>query len=63
VTGQELREKRVALNMTQLELSKMLGISANTVARWERNEVMIPPYLPLALKSILKKPGPKSKNN
>jgi len=40
--GQQLRKHRGALGMTQVELAKALGVTANTVARWERNEVGIP---------------------
>lgn len=52
MTGDELKTKRAELNMTQAALADKLSVSGNTVARWERNEVAIPPYLILALKQI-----------
>jgi transcriptional regulator with XRE-family HTH domain len=50
--GKALRESRKKLGYTQDGLAKKLGVSANTVARWERDEMAIPPYLELALKQI-----------
>ena len=52
MTGDELREKRQSLGMTQEQLAAELKVAANTVARWERGERSIPPYLDLALESI-----------
>lgn len=52
VDGETLRDRRSALNLTQQELADLLGVQQNTVARWERNERAIPPYLELALKQI-----------
>ena len=52
MNGAELREKRKELNMTQTELAEALGVSMNSVARWERDEVPIAPYLHLALEQI-----------
>lgn len=40
------------MNLTQQELADHLGITQNTVARWERDEISFPPYLELALKQI-----------
>lgn len=59
MNGTELREKRKALGYTQEELATVLGVSANTVARWERDEVAFPPFLELALKAIPKNKKPK----
>jgi DNA-binding transcriptional regulator YiaG len=41
VTGKELREIRKTLGLTQVELAAEIGVSGNTVARWERDEVSI----------------------
>lgn len=48
----ELREKRKALEMTQAQLAKALGVNIMTVSRWERGLRSIPPHLPLALEAI-----------
>src|SRR5918912_776188 len=50
----ELRVRRRALGMTQAELSVALGVSANTIARWERGELPIgsPLLLRLALERL-----------
>ena len=41
MTGQQLRQTRQRLGLTQAALAERLGVSPNTVARWERNEVPI----------------------
>lgn len=53
--GKELKEKRKELNFTQEQLAHELQVTANTVARWERDEMKIPPFLHLALESIERK--------
>ena len=41
-TGSQLREHRRARRLTQRAFAVALGVTANTVARWERDEVRIP---------------------
>ena len=50
--GTKLRQWRVALGLTQQGLADKLQVSRNTVARWERDEMAIPGFLHLALKSL-----------
>lgn len=52
MTGAELRKRRKDLNLTQAELGRLLGVSGNTVARWERDEIAFAPYLELALETL-----------
>ena len=49
-----LREARLALDLTQEELANIFGINANTLARWERNETgpQAPGMLSLALQTL-----------
>ena len=37
--GKELRAIRGRLKLTQAEFAELVGVSANTVARWERDEM------------------------
>jgi transcriptional regulator with XRE-family HTH domain len=48
----ELRGKRKALEMTQAQLAKALGVNIMTVSRWERGLRSVPSHLSLALEAI-----------
>ena len=37
--GKELRAIRGRLKLTQAEFAELVGVSANTMARWERDEM------------------------
>ena len=50
--GAKLRQRRLALGLTQQGLASKLKVSRNTVARWERDEMAIPGFLHLALKTL-----------
>lgn len=52
MTGPELAAWRAEHGLTQAQLGARLGVDSNTVARWERGERAIPPYLPLALEGL-----------
>lgn len=52
--GPELKARRLALGLSQYDLGRLLGVTANTVARWERGEMAIghPDLLRTALESL-----------
>ena len=52
MNGKELKEKRNDLSLTQEQLANELSVTGNTVARWERDEMRIPPFLHLAMETI-----------
>lgn len=52
MTGKELKEWRNKHSLTQMELSKLLGVTWSAVARWEIGVRPISPYLHLALATI-----------
>jgi transcriptional regulator with XRE-family HTH domain len=37
--GNEIKEKRLALDLTQSQLADIFGITSTTLARWERDEI------------------------
>ncbi|TDI34536.1 MAG: DUF1870 family protein [Acidobacteria bacterium] len=41
MTGEEFRNLRKTLRLTQVELAEKMGTTSNTVARWERGELQI----------------------
>lgn len=46
--GQELKDWRTKAGLTQAQLAEELGVTSNTVARWERDEMSIPTHVNLA---------------
>jgi transcriptional regulator with XRE-family HTH domain len=48
----KLKQKRSRLGYTQVELAEQLGVTGNTVARWERGEVPMPRLLDKALECV-----------
>jgi len=56
ITRKELRDKRIKLGLTQIKFAELLGVTSNTVARWERGELKIgcEKMLILALKNLIK---------
>lgn len=39
-----LRDQRLALGLSQSEFAARLGVAVNTVSRWERGTLAVPPY-------------------
>lgn len=65
MTGQELKQARAKLGMTQKELGEALGVHWNSVARMERDEFSIIRTTELAVRYLLvmskKKAGKKKR--
>lgn len=51
--GKELKQARTVLHMTQFELAEALGLHKNTIARAERDELVILKTTELAVKYLL----------
>jgi len=49
---EELKRHREALEMTQDDLARELGVKMMTVSRWERGVYPIPRHIALALEAI-----------
>lgn len=62
MTGDELREKRVALELTQAQLAEILDVKPNTVARWERGLLSVPRTVKLAMETVERKYKKSRKN-
>lgn len=60
MTGSELRSARKELGLSQAELSAVLGVPKNTIARWERGELKIahPRILALAITELRRSQRP-----
>lgn len=39
ITPQEIKQRRVNLELSQTQLAEKLSVSQNTIARWERGEL------------------------
>ena len=54
ITSDELKARRLALNLSQNQLAVALGVSTSTVARWEQGVLKIgnPEMLELALDGL-----------
>ncbi len=50
--GDALREKRIALGLTQVQLAEILDVKPNTVARWERGLLSVPRTVELAMETV-----------
>lgn len=52
MTAVDLKQRRAALHLTQVQLAAKLGVGYSTVQAWEGGRNAIPPYLDLALREI-----------
>jgi DNA-binding transcriptional regulator YiaG len=61
VDGAELRRLRIRARLTQAALAAKLGVAANSVARWERNERAIAEPMARLIVMTLESMKPKGK--
>lgn len=52
MTGEELKERREALRITQTKLAELLDVKQNTVYRWEAEILPITRTVELAFENI-----------
>jgi transcriptional regulator with XRE-family HTH domain len=52
MTGVNIRALREKMGWTQMALAEAIGVTSNTVARWERGEMMISEPAARLLKKI-----------
>jgi transcriptional regulator with XRE-family HTH domain len=50
--GNTLKEKRLALGLTQAQLAEILDVKPNTVARWERGLLAVPRTVEFAMETV-----------
>lgn len=50
--GEQLKEKRISLGLTQAQLAEILDVKPNTVARWERGVLAVPRTVELAMETV-----------
>lgn len=61
MTGKQLKKIRDELEWTQVQLAKAVGVTSNTVARWERDEVGIGEPIARLIQTVIAKGKKKSK--
>ena len=54
MTGDQLKRLRKRLGLKQADLAEKVGVHANTLARWERDELPIRPAMERLLKLVAK---------
>jgi transcriptional regulator with XRE-family HTH domain len=57
MNGKELREIRNRMQLTQIELAKRLKIAGNSVARMERDEMIVTPPMELLITFVAREAG------
>jgi transcriptional regulator with XRE-family HTH domain len=55
MTGKQFRIRRAVMDLTQAQLAELLGIQANTISRYETEDLKIPKAVELALDTIERK--------
>jgi transcriptional regulator with XRE-family HTH domain len=55
MNGPELKQRREELGLTQTTFAEVLGITANTISRYERGSLQIPKWMELTLQALEQK--------
>ncbi len=55
MTGKQLRVIRKRLRWTQAQIAEAVGVTSNTVARWERDEVGISEPIAKLIQTVIAK--------
>ncbi len=61
MTGKQLSGIRNRLRWTQAQIAEAVGVTSNTVARWERDEVGISEPIAKLIQTVIAKGKKKSK--
>ena len=61
MTGKQLRVIRKRLRWTQAQIAEAVGVTSNTLARWERDEVGIGEPIARFIQTVIAKGKKKSK--
>jgi len=61
MTGKQLRVIRKRLRWTQAQIAEAVGVTSNTVARWERDEVGISEPIARLIQTVIAKGKKKAK--
>ena len=61
MTGSELAALRARMKLTQVAFAEELGVHANTLARYERDEIAIPEPVARLAKLLAREPGPRKR--
>ena len=52
LTGAQLKWRRKRLDWTQTEMAKAVGVTRNTIARWERDEMRITTAMSILIDTV-----------
>ena len=52
MTGAQLKWRRKRLDWTQTEMAKATGVTRNTIARWERDEMRITTAMSILIETV-----------
>jgi transcriptional regulator with XRE-family HTH domain len=61
MTSEDLKRRRLALGLSQVELAGLLHVDPMTVSRWERGQHRIPEAVALAVQHLKPKKEGKTK--